>query len=189
MRTAPVMPDIQPALRLWAHPRPLTAPTPPCPYAAYNSSSTPCPHPTWLRPPPAASQSRTPPRSVPPEATLCHYIQRHARTKAAAQPHQQPAPAAARALHTCDQRRAHSLSDGRLLLHHQNHKSGNQAVPIAPAATHTPLDPKQEHQPDALVCINHLDTPDDGAAQKQAPRMSTRPRLLAPMTGAPDGSL
>eukprot|EP01049_Picozoa_sp_SAG25_P018297 SAG25_NODE_5186_length_691_cov_46.677215_1_plen_27_part_10 len=27
MRTAPVMPDIQPALRLWAHPRPLTAPT------------------------------------------------------------------------------------------------------------------------------------------------------------------
>ena len=88
VRTAPVMPDIQPALRLWAHPRPLTAPTPLCPYAAYNSSSTPCPHPTWLRPPPAASQSRTPPRSVPPEATLCHYIQRHARTKAAAQPHQ-----------------------------------------------------------------------------------------------------
>ena len=104
-------------------------------------------------------------------------------------PANQPAPAAAGALHTCDQRRAHSLSDGRLLLHHQNHKSGNQAVPIAPAATHTPLDPKQEHQPDALVCINHLDTPDDGAAQKQAPRMSTRPRLLAPMTGAPDGSL
>ena len=25
VRTAPVMPDIQPALRLWAHPRPLTA--------------------------------------------------------------------------------------------------------------------------------------------------------------------
>ena len=189
MRTAPVMPDIQPALRLWAHPRPLTAPTPPCPYAAYNSSSTPCPHPTWLQPPHLhrrAALRRALFHQRPLSVTIS------SGTLARKPPHSpanQPAPAAAGALHTCDQRRAHSLSDGRLLLHHQNHKSGNQAVPIAPAATHTPLDPKQEHQPDALVCINHLDTPDDGAAQKQAPRMSTRPRLLAPMTGAPDGSL